>query len=245
MFLILAMVAWSYKLAATRPVLARVFMLLVVVLLSSATWERNSVWANRISFWSDVTGKSPNSMRGWANLGNAYSEARKYKTAEQYLLRAIALEKNDQSGNFGRSAKRKYTANIHDNLALVYRELRQYQKAIDHANLALALNPSRPDPLVTLGIVYAKTDQHAKAYEYFLLAWSKGIENVDLYNNWAVSSFQLDRTDEAIELLHKALKIDPDHPESHYNLGIAYSSKGMLEEAQLEMLRAMRLRQKQ
>ncbi len=245
MFLILAMVAWCYKLAAPRPVLARVSILLVVALLSSATWQRNIVWDNRISFWSDVTSKSPDSMRGWANLGNAYSEARKYKTAEQYLLKAIALEKYDQSGNFGRAAKRNYAANIHDNLALVYRELGQYQKALDHANTSLALNPSRPEPLVTIGIVYAKTDQHAKAYEYFMLAWSKGIESVDLYNNWAVSSFNIGQVDEAIDLLYKALKINPDHPESHYNLGIAYSSKGMLEEAQREMLRAMQLRQKQ
>jgi Flp pilus assembly protein TadD len=36
--------------------------------------------------------------------------------------------------------------------------------------------------------------------------------------------------------------MDPEHPESHYNLGIAYSSLGMFEEAQREMAMAMKLR---
>jgi len=45
-------------------------------------------------------------------------------------------------------------------------------------------------------------------------------------------------------LLRKTLRIDPDHPESHYNLGIAYSEKGLLEESQQEMLRAIQLRNK-
>ena len=87
-------------------------------------------------------------------------------------------------------------------------------------------------------------DQHQDAYKYFQRAWTKGLRSVDLFNNWAVSSFNLGKVDEAINLLHKALRINPDHPESHYNLGIAYSSKGLPEEAQREMLRAMQLQQK-
>ena len=50
--------------------------------------------------------------------------------------------------------------------------------------------------------------------------------------------------DQAITLLSYALQLDPEHPESHYNLGIAYSSKGMFEEAQREMNAAMQLRKK-
>ena len=69
-----------------------------------------------------------------------------------------------------------------------------------------------------------------------------GLSSVDLYNNWAVSSFNLGKTDHSIRLLKHALAMDPEHPESHYNLGIAYSSLGMFEEAQREMAMAMELR---
>ncbi|MGW8286818.1 MAG: hypothetical protein ACWGOD_01155 [Desulfobulbales bacterium] len=38
------------------------------------------------------------------------------------------------------------------------------------------------------------------------------------------------------------MKLELYFPDSHYNLGIAYSSKGMLQEAQQEMALAMKLR---
>jgi tetratricopeptide (TPR) repeat protein len=86
--------------------------------------------------------------------------------------------------------------------------------------------------------------QDLKAFDYFSKASDEGIVSVDLYNNWAVSCFKLGMVDKAIQLLKNAIRLQPDHAESHYNLGIAYSSKGMLKEAQEEMERAMRLREK-
>jgi tetratricopeptide (TPR) repeat protein len=163
---------------------------------------------------------------------------------ERHLLQAVSIGHNDKSGNFSSEYMQKYLAKVHDNLSLVYREMQQYKKAIVEANLALELDPSRPDPLITLGIVYSKMGQHPKAYDYFLTAAMKGAESVDLYNNWAVSSYNLGKIDQSITLLKKSITLDPDHPESHYNLGIAYSSKGMLEEAQREMQMAMKLRNK-
>jgi tetratricopeptide (TPR) repeat protein len=59
-----------------------------------------------------------------------------------------------------------------------------------------------------------------------------------------VSSFKPGLVDKSIQLLKNAIKLSPDHAESHYNLGIAYSQKGMLKEAQEEMGLAMQLRNK-
>jgi tetratricopeptide (TPR) repeat protein len=136
------------------------------------------------------------------------------------------------------------TAASHENLALVYREMGQYEKALEHAATSLELNPARPGPLLTLGITYAKMNQHSMAISYYEQAWAGGLGSVDLYNNWAVTLYTLGKVDRAISLLQKALTIDPDHPQSHYNLGIAYSSKGLLQKARQEMERAMQLQQK-
>ena len=93
-------------------------------------------------------------------------------------------------------------------------------------------------------IVSSKMNEHQRAYAYFKEAAGKGLDSVDLFNNWAVSSYNLGKTEQSIRLLKHALVLDPEHPESHYNLGIAYSSKGMLKEAQREMALAMQLRNK-
>jgi tetratricopeptide (TPR) repeat protein len=244
MFLILAGVAWFYRLAQTRVSTVRVLLLVVAAALSLFTWQRNSVWQNNITIWSDVVKKSPQLVRGNANLGIAYNEAKKYDLAESYLQKAVALGQADKSGNFSRQVRQQHLAKAHEGLAMIYREMKDYPRAIHEANLSIELAPSRPEPLLTLGIIYAKLDQHQRAYEYFRKAQANGIESVDLYNNWAVSSFNLGMTDMAIRLFKHSLLLDPEHPESHYNLGIAYSSKGMLEEAQREMNTAIELRKK-
>jgi len=82
------------------------------------------------------------------------------------------------------------------------------------------------------------------AYGYFKAAQAKGLTSVDLYNNRAVSSFNLGMADQAVTSLRYALRLDPEHSESRYNLDITYSSKGMPEEAQREMNAAMQLRNK-
>ena len=86
--------------------------------------------------------------------------------------------------------------------------------------------------------------QDLKAYKFFSKASKEGIVSVDLYNNWAMSSFKLGLVDKSIQLLNKAIKLSPDHAESHYNLGIDYRQKGMFKEAQEEMGLAMQLRNK-
>ncbi len=149
---------------------------------------------------------------------------------------------DDKSGNFGVEARNEYLAIAHDNLALAHRETGNYPEAIFHAEQALGLDPKRPNALITKGIIYSKQGQDLKAFEFFSKASKEGIVSVDLYNNWAVSSFKLGMVDNSVDLLRKAIKLQPDHAESHYNLGIAYGSKGMIKEAQEEMALAMKLR---
>jgi tetratricopeptide (TPR) repeat protein len=245
MFIILIIAVWAYRISKNRVTLARAALLFMMIVLSIFTWQRNVTWQDPVTFWTDVLQKSPGSLRAHGNLGNAYSQAKQYRIAEHYLLQALALGQNDKSGNFGYEALENHIAVIHENLAVVYRELKNYPKAIAEAQEALKLDPTRHNPLLTLGIIYSNMGQHEKAVEYFMLAWAKGIDEVDLYNNWGVSTFNLGMVDESIDLLQRAIKINPDHPESHYNLGIAYSSKGMLAEAQREMSLAMKLRSSQ
>jgi len=92
--------------------------------------------------------------------------------------------------------------------------------------MVLQLDPSHPDPLVTLGLYYARQDLHPKADDYRRAVQTSGLESVDLYNNWAVSSFSLEMVDQAMNSQRYSRQLDPEHPESHCNLGIAYSSEG-------------------
>ena len=106
----------------------------LLLLLAFFTWQRNSVWQNEITLWTDVVEKSPGSLRGHANLGVAYNEAKKYDLAQQFLVRAVAIGQDDRSGNFSPAIRQKYLAKAHDSLGMIYREMKKYPQAIYEAN---------------------------------------------------------------------------------------------------------------
>jgi len=89
------------------------------------------------------------------------------------------------------------------------------------------------------GIALVHLGRPAAAIKIFLTLEKDGVTGVDLYNNWGSAAFRLGRIDEAIMLFKKALKLDPEHKESHYNLGIAYGAKGMMKKARREMALGM------
>ena len=65
---------------------------------------------------------------------------------------------------------------------------------------------------------------------------------VGLYNYWASNFMNMNDADKAIMYLREAIKLEPDNPESHENLGMAYEMKGLPEKALEEKKQAKRLR---
>ena len=243
MFLILAIVAKGYRLGSIRTSSVRLFFIIIIILLSFFTWQRNTTWKSDISIWTDEINKDPNSMLANLNLGAAYLRDRQFVEAEKYLLGAITLGNNDSRKDLNYVFK-KNLANAHYNLGLVYSAKQDYPKALQETLLALEIDPLSPRPLVTLGKIYAKINQHELAYESYRKAADKGLATADLYIDWAISSFHIGRIDASISLLQSAINLAPNRPDAHYNLGVAYSKKGMHAKAQQEMIRAMKLRQK-
>ena len=72
---------WWWRLAAA----------LLIVALTVATAQRNSVYRDEISFWKDVAAKAPHNPRAFNNLGYAYSQAGRAAEAERAYRRALAL----------------------------------------------------------------------------------------------------------------------------------------------------------
>ena len=140
--------------------------------------QRNLVWKDEITLWTDVIQKSPGSIREHGNLGLAYIKAKKYDTAKEYLTKAITIGHNDKSSNFGFAARTKYIAIAHDNLGLAHRETGNYPEALFHAEQALKLESDRPNALVTLSITYSKLGQDLNAYNYFSKASREGLSRL-------------------------------------------------------------------
>ena len=264
-FLILAVTALLYRFLKNRKKFVRAAFLLLVPVLMIMTFQRNTTWASNLTLWSDVVRKSPKLARPHGILGKVWAGQGEFDKAEklfrkahklkpengfpEYYLGELYAEQNrlEEAAAFFREALSKDGVDplkICNALGSVYRKAKDYPNAIIFSLIALELDPDNLDSMINLGISYESSGHHKKALSLFEKAAAKGLQSVDLYNNWGVSAFSLKMVDNSIIYFQKAIKIDPEHPESHYNLGIAYGSKGLFSKARKEMALAMNLREK-
>ena len=264
-FLILAVTALLYRFFKRRKKFVRVACLLLVPALMIMTFQRNTTWASNFTLWSDVVRKSPKLARPHGILGKVWAGQGDFDKAEKlfrkayelkpessfpdYYLGELYAEQNrfEEAAVFFRRALSKDRVDklkVCNALGSVYRKAKDYPNAIIFSLIALELDPDNLEAMVNLGISYESSGRHQEALRIFAGAAAKGFKSVDLYNNWGVSAFSLKMVDNSILYFQEAIKIDPEHPESHYNLGIAYGNKGLFSEARKEMARAMNLREK-
>jgi tetratricopeptide (TPR) repeat protein len=91
MLLILALVAfWHENLSGNYGKLLAVVA--VALVLTFWTHQRNRIWANPVSLWSDCAAKSPAKARVHGNLGVALKRAGRLAEAEDHFLETIRLD---------------------------------------------------------------------------------------------------------------------------------------------------------
>lgn len=90
------LLVWSVgTLLPRRPVAPLALLACGALLLGMATWQRNLVYADEITFWMDVTRKSPHNARAFNNLGYAYAVQARNADAEKAFQRALELNPHD------------------------------------------------------------------------------------------------------------------------------------------------------
>ena len=133
-------------------------------------------------------------------------------------------------------------AHTYNLLGIVYWRLKNFQESISAAQKAIELDPALSDAYVTLGITYEEKGMQDLAFAQFKQAWENGHNMVELYNYWATNFMNRNEADRAILYLQEAIKLEPDKAESHQNLGMAYTMKGLTQKAIAEKKLAERLR---
>ena len=91
---------------------------------------------------------------------------------------------------------------------------------------------------------YHKFGDFEKELEVFRLILEIPSEKPQAHNIYADVLFDVGKVDEAIEHYRKAIQLDPDFTQAHFNLGMAYESKGLFNNAMKEYKTARGLNQK-
>jgi tetratricopeptide (TPR) repeat protein len=111
------------------------------------------------------------------------------------------------------------------NVGACYLRMQQYDKSLKAYEEAIALESDNSSHFQNLGSVYAAMGDSEKAREYYERAASMSTELSPTdaavnYYNMGVTYINGGQTQEAAEALKKAIELDPNHGEAHYQLGI-------------------------
>ncbi len=122
-----------------------------VLTYSWSTYERNFVWKDDLSLWSDIAEKSPDKARVYNYMGLAY-----HKVGD--LDNAILQYKKGLSLN-------PFEIEAHINLGVSYFHKGLVDKAITHFKHVLEINPNNADAHYNIGIAYGSKGEYDVAYE--------------------------------------------------------------------------------
>ena len=150
----------------------------------------------------------------------------------QYFLTEVATgeEKEFQKTEFDLYQKSKDYSNpreqesdsrlpeIVKNIALIYSQKGEVDKAVEAAKEARAANPDDIGLLLTEANLYIKLDQKDKFKQLMEEAVTKQPNNPDLYYNLGVITAEQGDKEKAKEYYEKAIAIRPEHENSYLNL---------------------------
>jgi len=117
---------------------------------------------------------------------------------------------------------------IHNDLALIYREMRMYTQAITHFDKAIELRPDYSEAYNNLGTVYLILADWNRAINCFKTALTNSLYATPhfAYNNLGLAYYEKGQLKLAVEAYLNAVQANPSFSRAYHNLGIAYEALG-------------------
>jgi protein O-mannosyl-transferase len=190
---------------------AAVFFVIILA-LASATYARNNLWKDKVSLWEDVVRKSPNSPRGYSNLGLAYHEKGLYDRAIEMYERCLALQ----------PSHRQATVNI----GIAYAVTGRADIAIRYFTRAASIAPNNSAVFLNLGRAYSQVNRPDKAVENYAIAIGLDPYSSGAYHGMGTAYVRMGLLDEAIAAYTRFAELSPNNPEAYRNRGNVYAYKG-------------------
>jgi len=124
-----------------------------------------------------------------------------------------------------------HNARIHNNRALIYKEMGRGRDAINELLQAVRIDPSYVKAYNNLGLMYFLYGDTLSAIRHFEKATQIDPRNTESLNNLAILYKQQHQTQRAEMLYRKVINLDPEQPEGYYNLALLYEQSGRISDA--------------
>ncbi len=216
-----------YFLAQKHKKLAIVILLTIVGINSILTYNRNKVWKNDITLWTDTVRKSPNKARPLGNLGVAYGSVEQWDKAIDCYSKSIKIS--------------PIYFIIYYNRGLAFGKQNRLNEAIDDYSKSIEINPKYASSYMNRGIAYSSLGLPEKA----IPDYSKTIELEPsfsaAYFNRGLANYTLGNWKDAIADFSGAIWIDSNFAIAYVNRGVTYDKFGQIEMAIADYTKAINI----
>ena len=226
-FVLLAARALGSLVLSGRKRAALAVFCTTTALYAAGTIERNRVWKNAYTLYSDTVQKSPDALLPRYNLAVALWYLGQVDEAiAQYRILIRANPADD-----------RYHSALGAALVAEGRE----DEAIVELRTANALNPASVETLTTLGLAMGKKGNQEAAIAMYSEALAVDPNYPDAHFNLASALADQGKHDEALEHYRRAIKAIPENAPWHTALGIECAQQGRIDEALAQFEEAVRL----
>jgi protein O-mannosyl-transferase len=244
---------WPARVALRRIHAAGVVLFwLALIALTAATIQRNRIWRDDVTLWSDVVAKDPGNARAYLALGGQYVDRSEYAEARAMLDKAVELDPKRSEPYLHRGNLNQMLGRYEDALADldrilkgkrqssfafvyrgdVYREMGRYEDALSDYQAALKLNQNFPEAYYGAAMVYWKQQDLPKAAAACGKLMELEPDNRRSYQCLGSILMHQQKFAEALKVYHEGAQRFPDNTTLWYGLGTAYEELGRYKEAE-------------
>ena len=185
MLVILLFVLFLYQTVKKKRVLI-IFLVVMSIFFSYWTYERNKVWKDDLTFWTDIYKKSPDKARVNQYYGKALYAAGRINEAFPIIERALQLYEKQIGSQKIKISYELSTYNL--NLGILYKDQGDYQKAIFYLNKSLNIFYYSTTAHYVIGLCYTQIGRYEEAINHLTKAMEfakHSLTEIDGYSNVA------------------------------------------------------------
>jgi protein O-mannosyl-transferase len=189
--------------------------------------NRNSVWKNPYTLWSDSVKKDPKRERSWYWLATYYSEVKDRENAQKCYDTSIKCNPGFPLAYNGRGNLNKESGSL--------------EAALKDYNMAIKLDPNYVTAYYNRGIAYAalnKLDEAVKDYDESI---KLGNNTSAVYYNRGNAKRRAKDLNSAMTDYNMAIKLDPSNPLCFFNRGLTKAQLDKHDDAIKDIDQAIRM----
>ena len=237
----------------------------IISMATYLTYERNKVWKDEVTLWSDVISKSPGKGRAYTNRGRALGDLGRFQEALGDFNRAIALDPTNSDAYNNRAniyvqngraddaiadcnralevAPRLdfQLAKIYFNRGTAYVRKNQISLALKDLDEALNLDPNNESAHFNRAIALSRSGDFRKALDDYTWVIKMNPGHSRAFNNRGGVYRELGMLNEALEDFQRSIALQPDYGASYINRGIVLKMRGQLDESLRDLNTGIRL----